>query len=146
MLDDYKSTYRWFILALTAITGTLVATIGFSCMPALFKEISDDLGLSLVQVGTVWGIASLAGIFVSLIGGVLGDRFGVKLILTASCILAGITGASRGLSNSFLTLLVTVFINGIVRLIIPINLTKTVGVWFKGQNLGMAMGISSDLC
>ena len=143
MLDDYKSTYRWFILALTAITGTLVATIGFSCMPALFKEISDDLGLSLVQVGTVWGIASLAGIFVSLIGGVLGDRFGVKLILTASCILAGITGASRGLSNSFLTLLVTVFINGIVRLIIPINLTKTVGVWFKGQNLGMAMGISA---
>jgi len=145
MLDDHQSsyTYRWYILTLTAVTGAFVASMPFSCMPVLFKEISEDLGLSLVQIGTVWGIASLAGIFVSLIGGVLGDRFGVKLILTVSCILVGITGALRGLSNSFLTLTVIVFLNGIVRLIIPINLSKTVGIWFKGQNLGMAMGVSA---
>jgi NNP family nitrate/nitrite transporter-like MFS transporter len=112
-------------------------------MPPLFKEISEDLGLNLVQIGTVWGLASLAGVFVSILAGVLGDRFGVKLILSVSCLLVGITGAMRGLSDSFFALSITVFINGIVRFIIPINATKTVGMWFKGQNLGMAMGISA---
>jgi MFS family permease len=131
------------MLALTAVTGALVACIPFSCMPALFKEISEDLNLTLVQVGAVWGMASLAGVFFSLAGGVLGDKFGVKSIIPLSCILVGITGALRGLSYSYLTLMITVFINGIVRLIIPINLTKTVGIWFKGRNLGMAMGISA---
>ena len=143
MSDDYQSTYRWYILGLAVASGTFVATLPFSCMPPLFKEISEDLGLNLVQIGTVWGLASLAGVFVSIIAGVLGDRFGVKLILSVSCLLVGITGAMRGLSDSFLALSITVFINGIVRFIVPINATKTVGMWFRGENLGMAMGISA---
>jgi len=143
MSDEHQLTYRWYILALLTATGTFVAALPFSCMPVLFKEISEDLGLSLIEIGTVWGIASLAGIFVSLIGGLLGDRFGVKLVLGVSCVLVGITGALRGLSVDFLTLTVTTFANGIVRLIVPINVTKTVGMWFKGPNLGLAMGISA---
>ena len=73
-------------------------------MPVLFKEISEDLGLSLVQIGTVWGISSLAGIFVSILGGVLTDRFGIKHIVGIFCILVGITVALRGLCDSFLAL------------------------------------------
>jgi len=143
MSDEHRSTYRWYILALLSATGTFVVAMPFSCMPVLFKEISEDLGLSLVQIGTVWGMASLAGIFISLISGILSDRFGVKLVLGVSCLLVGITGALRGLSGSFLTLAVTVFLNGIARMIIPVNITRTVGIWFKGENLGMANGISA---
>jgi MFS family permease len=143
MSDTHQSNYKWYILALSIFIGAFVAAMPFSCMPALFKEISEDLGLSLVQVGTVWGMSSLAGIFVSLIGGILSDRFNVRLFLGIACILVGVTGALRGLSSDFLTLMVTVFINGIVRLIVPINITKTVGIWFKGKYLGMALGISA---
>jgi MFS family permease len=143
VLEERQSSYRWYLLAFTAVTGAMVASIPFSCMPALFQEISDDLGLNLVQIGAVWGLASLAGVFFSIIGGVLGDRFGVKIILPVSCILAGITGALRGLSTNFFTLAFTVFLNGIVRLIVPINVTKMIGMWFRGRNLGTAMGISA---
>ena len=143
MMDNLQSNYRWFMLGLTVATGTFVSTLPFSCMPTLFKEISEDLGLSLVQIGTVWGMANLGGIFISLIGGVLSDRIGVKLILGLSCLFVGITGAMRGLSYSFLTLSITVFLNGIVRMIVPISITKTIGMWFAGRNLGMAMGISA---
>jgi NNP family nitrate/nitrite transporter-like MFS transporter len=120
-----------------------VAAVPASCMPALFKEISDDLNLSLVQIGTIWGAASLAGIFVSLLAGVLSDRFGLKFIMGLACVLAGITGALRGVSETFLVLMATVFLNGVVRLIIPITATKAIGLWFKGRNLGSAMGISA---
>jgi CP family cyanate transporter-like MFS transporter len=143
MSDTPQPTYKWYILALSIVIGTFVAAMPFSCMPVLFKEMSEDLGLSLVQIGTIWGMSSLAGIFVSLIGGILSDRFGIKLVLGIACVLVGVTGALRGLSNDFLTLMITVFINGIVRLIVPINTTKTVAMWFKGKYLGMAMGISA---
>jgi MFS family permease len=143
MLDNVQSGYRWWILALATITGTFVSAIPFSCMPVLFKEISDDLGLSLVQIGSIWGIASLAGIFVSIIAGVLSDKFGIKIILSVFCILVGVTGALRGLSESFFILALTVFLNGIARLVIPITVTKAIGVWFRGRNLGLAMGIGA---
>ena len=138
---DDKS--RWYILALVSAIGTFVAAIQYFCLPVLFKEISDDLSLDLVQIGTIWGIGSLAGVFVSLIAGLLSDRFGVKLVLSVMCILTGITGALRGISNSYPLLASTVLINGLFRLIVPVTITKTVGIWFKEKNLGLAMGIHS---
>jgi len=135
--------YRWYILALSAVTSTLVIAMPFSCMPALFPEISEDIGLSLVEIGTVWGTASLAGVFVSLAAGLLCDRFGVKRILVISCILMGLTGALRGLSDDFLSLTATVFLNGLTRAIIPVIITKMIGIWFKERNLAMANGIGA---
>ena len=95
-LKDEK--YKWIILAIATVTGTFVSAIPFSCMPVLFKEISDDLGLNLVEIGAIWGAGNLAGIFISILAGLLSDRFGVKLILGLSCLFVGITGAMRGLS------------------------------------------------
>ncbi|MGB2853303.1 MAG: MFS transporter [Dehalococcoidia bacterium] len=143
MPNGGQSSYRWYVLALSAATHTFVAAMSFSCMPVLFKEISEDLGLSLVQIGTVWGMASLAGVFVALIGGLLGDRFGVKLVLGSACLLLGIAGALRGLSGGFVSLATTVFIYGLVRAIIPVNVHKTVSIWFQGKNLGLANGVVS---
>ena len=135
------STKRWYLLGLAVATHAFAVAIPFSCMPVLFKEISADLDLSLLQIGTVWGMLGLAGVFVSLIGGVLGDRFGVKFILGIACILGGLAGASRGLSTGFVGLSVTVFVFGIIRAIIPINVHKAVSILFQGRNLGTANGI-----
>jgi len=143
MSDRQRNTYKWYLLGLSAISSTFVSGIPFSCMPALFEEISNDLGLSLVQIGTIWGIASAAGIFVGLLGGFLGDRFGVRRVLAILCILVGITGALRGLSSTFFVLAVSVFLNGLVRAIIPINITKMTLTWFRGRNLGVANSVGA---
>jgi len=110
-------------------------------MPVLFKEISLDLDLNLVQIGTVWGMVSLAGVFVVLIGGLLGDRFGVKRVLSAACILAGLAVALRGLSGNFITLAATMFLFGLPAAIIPVNVHKVCSDWFSEQHLGLANGV-----
>lgn len=79
-------------------------------MPVLFKEISDDLGLNLVQIGAIWGIMPFASILVMPIGGIICDRFGIKRTLVATCLLAGFTGALRGWSNDVTGLLATSFL------------------------------------
>jgi sugar phosphate permease len=141
--EAQPSRYRWFILALLTAIGSLVAALPASCMPALFKEMSIDLKLDIVQVGEIWGIASLAGLFVSILGGILSDRLNVKWFIGISCLLVGITGAMRGLADSFFTLALTVFLNGVIRLMLPVAVTKTIGIWFKGRNLGTAQGIGA---
>jgi len=113
------------------------------CLPVLFEEISDDLGLSLVQIGTVWGMAPLAGVFVVLVGGLLGDRFGTKRVLSTACFLAGLSGALRGLSVDFFTLAATLFLFGLVTASIPPVVHKTCGIWFSGRHLGLANGVVS---
>lgn len=143
MSDSSRTEYRWYILALSAATHTFAAAIPFSCLPALFKEISDDLGLSLVQIGTVWGMVSLAGVFTTFLGGWLGDRFGVRPVLAVACVLAGVTGALRGISSDFAGLTATVFAFGMVRSVVPVNIHKAVSIWFRGRNLGMANGVVS---
>jgi predicted MFS family arabinose efflux permease len=135
--------YRWYVLALLTTTGTLVAAISNSCMPVLFPEMSEDLGLDLVQIGTVWGIPSLAGIFVSILGGVLSDKFNLRAILIIFSILTGVTGALRGLANDFFSLTATVLLNGMVRMVVPVAITKMVGTWFTGPKHGLAQGISA---
>lgn len=135
--------YRWYILALAAFTFTFVVAMPTMCMPVLFDEIARDLDLSLVQLGAVWGIVPLAGMFVVLIGGLLSDRFGVKPVLSTACFLAGLAGALRGLSDGFTTLAATMFLFGLLTAVIPPVVHKACGIWFPGRQLGLANGVVS---
>jgi cyanate permease len=110
-------------------------------MPVLFKEISDELGLNLVQVGTIWGMVFLAGLPIFLIAGMLGDRFGLKRIIIFSCFSVGIAGALRGLSSGFISLAATAFLYGILSAIIMANMPRVSKIWFSGQRIGIANGV-----
>ena len=143
MSDSQRNNYRWYLLGLSALSSTLVTGIPLSCLPVLFEEIERDLHISRVQTGTIWGIANAAAIFIGLLGGYLGDRFGVRKVLITACILVGITGALRGLSDSFFILAVTVFLNGLARAVVPINVTKLILTWFRGRYLGMANAVGA---
>jgi MFS family permease len=126
------------MLTLSGLTATLAVAAPSMAMPVLFAEIAEDLRLSLVQIGAVWGIGSFAGLFASLAGGMIVDRFGTKRTLVTACLLLGVTGASRGLANGLATMTFTVFLNGLVAAAIPINLHKVCSMWFSGRRRGSA--------
>jgi MFS family permease len=138
-----ESSYRWYILILAALTNTLASAIPSMCLPVLFKEISNDLNLSLVEVGLIWGIAALPGILTSLVGGAVGDRFGPKRILSAGCLLVGVVGGLRGLANNFTGLAAAVFLVGFLTPFVGMNVIKTCGIWFSSRQLGLANGVLS---
>jgi len=133
-----SSSYRGYVLGLSGLTAALAVAAPTMAMPVLFAEIAEDLGLSLVQIGAVWGVVSFAGLFTSLVGGILGDRFGTKRTLAVACLFLGLTGAARGLSNSLAAMAITVFLNGLLSAAIPMNLHKVCAMWFTGKRLGSA--------
>jgi MFS family permease len=141
--SPHETNYRWYILILAALTHTLAVAIPVMCLPVLFTEIAGELKLSLVQVGMIWGIGALPGILTSLVGGVIGDRFGAKRTLAVACLLVGAAGALRGLSKDFISLSATIVLFGLLSSMIPMNVHKTCGMWFNRQQLGLANGVAS---
>lgn len=56
------SAYRWVVLAIGAMVQAVVAGAAWTIMPVLFYEISQPqsvgLGLSLVELGAIWGLST----------------------------------------------------------------------------------------
>jgi len=131
------------VLTLTALTFTFAVAMPQICMTVLFKEISGDLGLSLVELGVIWGIPALAGLSIVFIGGLLADRYGAKRVMTIACLLGGLVGAMRGISGDFTSLALTTFFFGLSIWVIPASMFKTTATWFSGRQLVVANGIVS---
>ena len=141
MPKNNKLTSKQSVLMLSALLTALVVTMPEMCMPVLFKEISDELSLNLVEIGTVWGIVPLGSVVFLFVGGVLCDRFGVKRAMGVACLLAGAAGAMRGLSSGFASLVAFSFLFGIVASIIPVGVMKACRIWFTSRQLGFATGV-----
>ena len=138
MIRKHSPNYRWYILAVTMLTYAAVTGAARLCMPVLFKQIADDLHLDVVQLGTIWGMDPLAGIFIGLPGGLLADRFGVRRTIAIVCILAGIFGALRGISTNFMSMVVLMFLFGLMAAATPSIIPKVTAEWFGGRKLGLA--------
>ncbi len=131
-----KSDYKWYILALAMFTYGWITGTARNAMPVLFKEISLDLNLTTLSVGTIWGMDPLAGVFVGLLGGMLVDRFGIRKTLAVVCVLAGLFSAVRGLSVDFLTMAGSMFLFGMMVAMLPSIVPKAAAVWFPPQQVG----------
>jgi NNP family nitrate/nitrite transporter-like MFS transporter len=141
--EKNRGNYRWYILSLLSLTGIFVFAMPMMCMPVLFKEIADELNLSLVQLGVVCGIIPLAGTFVVLFGGLLSDRFGSKRIMTIGCLVTSLAGILRGVSSNFIILTLTMFLFGLLMTITAPSMMKALSIWFSKEKLALANGILS---
>lgn len=138
-----KNYYRWYILFLGMMAYFFIAGLPRMCIPVLFKEISEDIGLSIVEIGAIWGMDPLAGVFIALPGGLIADRFGVKRTMVLVSILAGIFGALRGLSVNFISMAVTMYMFGLMSASMPSIVPKLTALWFSGRELGIVNALSN---
>ena len=142
-MSNQQNRYKWYILFLVVLTNLLVVAIPTMGMSVLSKEIAQDLKLNLVQVGIVWGVGALPSIITSLLGGVIGDKIGPKLVLLVGCLLSGLLGAARGLVPDFISMTIVVILLGALVPFVTMNGFKIAGQWFPSQQLGLANGLIS---
>ena len=138
-----ESPYRWVILTMVTLSGFIVMGFQTTGLSALFSEIADSLSLSLIDIGVIWGVGSVMGIFTSLMGGAFIDYFGTRRTLVALCLATGITGALRGFAFDFWSLFFSSFFFGMVQPILPMNFVKLNREWFRSRQLGFASGVMS---
>jgi MFS family permease len=138
MQIDRPSKYRWYMLVLAMLTFGVITGLDRLCMPVLFDKMAQDLNLSMVAIGGVWGADPLAGVFIGLPGGLLADRFGVRRTLVVLCILAGVFGALRGITVNFVSMAAVMFLFGLMAAAAPSVVPKVTADWFSGRQLGVA--------
>ena len=124
---------------------TLMAVMGVASITPAFPNIQKHFNITPAQVTLLITVFTLPGIFLSPVTGVLADRFGRKTILLPSLFLFGIAGAACFFTDSWKTLLVLRFIQGIgVSSLGSLNVT-IIGDLFSGEKRGAVMGYNASI-
>jgi len=137
---ETESSYRWLILFL-AWACYLMSSVDRFAWGALSLLSLEELKLTLPQAGT-FVTAYFVGYLVSnCIGGVLTDRFGPRLTLSAAVISTGLFAAGFGLHNSYWVGLTLQCAMGMATGADYAACIKIVTVWFERQQRGRALGL-----
>lgn len=133
-------SYRWVILVIVYLS-ILAFTFIFQSIPPLLPFILSELHLTYAQSGLLMSLFALPGIFVSLLGGFLADRYGMRPLGTG-CFILMIGGTFLvGLGMNLQLLGLGRIIAGMGGLTLSVFLPKLLSQWFKERELGLAMGI-----
>ncbi len=133
-------SYRWVILGIVYLS-ILAFTLIFQSIPPILPFILSELHLTYTQAGLLMSLFAFPGIFVSLLGGFLADRYGTRSLGTG-CFLLMIGGTLLvGLGMNLQILGLGRIIAGIGGLTLSVFLPKLLSQWFKERELGLAMGI-----
>ncbi len=137
---EKAENYRWVILGIVYLS-ILAFTLIFQSMPPILPLIISELHLTYAQSGLLMSLFALPGILVSILGGFLADRSGMKPLGTG-CFLLMIGGTFLvGLGMNLQILGLGRIIAGIGAFTLSVFLPKLLSQWFKGKELGLAMGI-----
>ena len=133
--------YAWVIAAIGALVVLLAHGFGRMSYSVLLPAMRDGLSFSYTQLGLI-GTGNFIGYLVlSIVGGFLAARFGVRKVVFASLVVLGVsvflTGFTHSFSYAFVTRLVTGLGNG--GAFVPIMALPA--AWFAARKRGLATGI-----
>ena len=141
MTDSQQSKIRWWVLANSALI--FVVAVGYGQMHAATEanDILAELQLSLADWGALWSAISFGALITSVLGGVLGDRFGVRRMVCVGVLVMGGTLILRGTATDFPQLYLWMFLFGVAMALPFTNVPKALGLWFPQRELGLANGV-----
>ncbi|MFN3659291.1 MAG: CynX/NimT family MFS transporter [Pseudolabrys sp.] len=131
---------RWFVLAVLFLARTAMG-VQFQTVGSVGPILVDALAIDYAGVGLLIGLYLLPGVFVSLPGGMLGERFGAKPVVVAGLALMIVGGVVMALSDWYPALACGRLISGVGAVLMNVMLTKMVADWFAGHELATAMGL-----
>jgi cyanate permease len=135
------SNSTWYVLGMAFLMNFFIGA-ELATMPILFREISDNLNLDIVQLGTLWSVALIGRGILALPGGVVGDYLECRLVIFYGSLLMTLSYIGRGLTNNFEVLAAFMFLSALAAALVQPNLIKTISMWVAPSRLGMAIGIS----
>jgi nitrate/nitrite transporter NarK len=137
-----RPRYRWLILGMAAIVNFLPAGMAWTYVALIASPMVSDVGRGFESWGLLWSAIALGAMIASVVGGALGDRFGVRRVVGLGSLLMAVSLFARAQAPDYATLLATMVLFGLSLGVVAPNLSKTVGLWFPPEELGLANGIA----
>jgi len=137
--------YRWYLLflawalfCLIAFNNMMTAVMGEQLVSSVAE---GGLGLTDQQFYACLTATSLAPIVLSLVGGMLSDRFGVKRVVLLGSFIAAAGALLRYISFGFVDFFLYNILLGVGLGILGPNLPKLVGLWFPPRQIAIATAL-----
>jgi cyanate permease len=131
--------YRWIVLAVSMLAGFIGSYAQFQ-LPPLADKLMLTLHITPAEFALLMGGPLTGSLFICLIGGTLGDRYGVKNIVTIGLVLAVIGCTFRYAVTSFWPFFFLTILAGVASGLLVANLSKLLGAWFPPEQMGTLMG------
>ena len=136
------SSYRWFVLANSVLVFTFAFGFGWTYIVMVVAQMLADLNLEMTDWGMLWAAISFGTLVSAMIGGILGDRYGVQKIVGLGVVLMGVTLVMRATASGFGSMYVWMFLFGVALALTFPNVPKALGMWFAPEQFGMANGVT----
>lgn len=116
MLNRLSKIYHEFPSLFWVIVGTLfIDGIGATLLfPFFALYITQKFGVGMTQAGILLGMSSLFGLFGSMVGGALTDRFGRRKLILFGLAFSGLSSLLFGLASDIKILYLLVIIVGLL--------------------------------
>ena len=134
-------TNRWHVLALLFFARASMA-VQFQSVPPISTLLVKELGFNFTQIGLLIGLFMFPGIFIALPGGLLGQRFGDKVVVLAGLGLQAVGALIFANAAAFPMAFAGRLICGVGAVVLNVQLTKIVNDWFASREISTSMGIS----
>ncbi|MBR0405820.1 MAG: MFS transporter [Eggerthellaceae bacterium] len=139
---DGKRASKGAIVALACTTLMLfVPNYSQYQLSPIAHLIMPAYDLDATQFSILFSSTMIAGILLSLVAGLLSDRFGVKRVVGIAAIISVAALVARIFAPNFATLFVCMALAGVVATFLNANLAKIMGSWFPPEKVGLAVGI-----
>jgi len=133
--------FRWSVL-----TFVSMAMFGnyyiFDALNPVGPLLESELGFTQAQIGLMDTAYNIAALLVLLAGGVIIDRAGTKRAMVGFGIITALGGFVIAASSGPLLMASGRFVMGLGAEPLIVAATTVLGRWFKGKELGFAMGVN----
>ncbi len=139
---EEKPVYRWWVLATSVLVFTFTFGMGWTYIVMVVPQVRADLNISLADWGSLWSAVAFGTTLAAILGGALGDRFGIQRTVGLGVVLMGTTLLLRATASGFPSMYVWMFLFGVALALTFPNVPKALGMWFPPQELGLANGVT----
>jgi len=132
--------YRWFILFLG---WALFGLMGFNhtIIAARSEDLIVTLGITTQQYYLIYTGSLLAPIVLCLIGGMFGDRYGIRWVVGIGSVVGAVAFLLRLTADSFTPFFIYMILAGVGFGVVGPNLPKMVAEWFPPSQVPLATGL-----
>ena len=131
---------RWVVLALLFFARASMA-MQFQSIPSISTLLVEELSFNFTQIGLLIGLWMLPGVFIALPGGLLGQRFGDKMVVIAGLGMQILGALLFSYANAFQMAFAGRLFGGVGAVVFNVQLTKIVNDWFAKKEISTSMGI-----
>lgn len=133
-----KKNTKWIVLAVTCLVLFVPSYCQYQ-LPPLAPELMTTFNLTMTEFSSVFSATMIPAIFLSLIAGMLVDKFGIKKIIGISILVTIVGVCSRIYADSFTSLMITMMLIGFSAAFLNANGPKIIGSYFPQEKISSMM-------